>query len=74
MRGSEDSEEAHPVTVWQYAHLYYSASALVSASGIATQAAVLRELETLGRDGWELVSVAPLPGVDALAYYFKRPV
>ena len=29
---------------------------------------------SLGRDGWELVAIAKLPGENKLVAYFKRPV
>ncbi len=57
------------MTVWQYAHLYFHVTAVASED---VQPQILRELDTLGRDGWELVSVVPMPAVNALAYYFKR--
>jgi Domain of unknown function (DUF4177) len=42
----------------------------------ASEHSVLMEvLNAKGRQGWELVSVAPdAKGLDYFAYYFKRPV
>ena len=62
---------------WQYQAITHRADRDPEAGQIVIDKARLKELNDLGADGWELVSVVPISREDllfAVTYFLKRPL
>ena len=61
---------------WEYHAVTYRTDSNPEAGGIVIDKDRLREMNNLGEEGWELVSVTPVSREEvlwAVTYIFKRP-